>query len=79
MAPEYPYPQPINDCYAVTLHVIENCAQLGGDLNKLVLAGDSAGRFYLKNNRDFFAFLIFSFRLTFLNHYNIFNFNHYNN
>jgi acetyl esterase len=43
MAPDYPYPQSINDCYAVTIYVLENCNQLGGDLNRLVIAGDSAG------------------------------------
>jgi acetyl esterase len=43
MAPDYPYPQSINDCYAATLYVIENCNELGGDISKFVLAGDSAG------------------------------------
>ena len=51
MTPEYPYPQSINDCYAVTLYVIKNCNQYGADLKKLVIAGDSAGRlvFCLQN------------------------------
>ena len=43
MAPDYPYPHSINDCYAATLYVIENCNELGGDISKFVLAGDSAG------------------------------------
>ena len=43
MATDYQYPQSINDCYAATLYVIENCNELGGDISKFVLAGDSAG------------------------------------
>jgi acetyl esterase/lipase len=43
MTPEHPYPQSINDCYAVTLNVIQNSKELGINLDKLVLAGDSAG------------------------------------
>jgi len=43
MAPDYPYPQSINDCYTATIYVIEKCNELGGDSNKLVLAGDSSG------------------------------------
>ena len=43
MTPEHPYPQSINDCYTVTLNVIQNSKELGINLDKLVLAGDSAG------------------------------------
>ena len=43
MSPEYSYPTPINDCYKVTLHVMQNSKEYGVDLNKLILAGDSAG------------------------------------
>lgn len=63
MAPDYPYPQSINDCYAVTIYVVENCNQLGGDLNKLVIAGDSAGGnktlIFLKNYQSIQTLLIF--------------------
>ena len=45
MTPEHPYPQSINDCYTVTLNVIQNSKELGINLDKLVLAGDSAGGF----------------------------------
>ena len=43
MAPEYAYPQPIIDCYKVTLHVLKIAKELGVDSEKLILAGDSAG------------------------------------
>jgi len=43
MAPEAPYPQSINDCYKATLNVIQNAKELGVDIERLVIAGDSAG------------------------------------
>jgi hypothetical protein len=43
MSPENSFPTPINDCYKVTLHVMQNSKEYGVDLSKLVLAGDSAG------------------------------------
>lgn len=43
MAPEHPFPTPINECYAVTKSIFENSAAHGIDSNRIVLAGDSAG------------------------------------
>ena len=43
MSPEVYYPENLNDCYKVTLHIIKNSKQLGVDIERLVLAGDSAG------------------------------------
>jgi arylacetamide deacetylase-like 3/4 len=43
MTPEAPYPESINDCYKVTLDVIQNEKELGIDIERLVIAGDSAG------------------------------------
>ncbi len=42
LAPEYPYPAPINDCYAVTKHVMQSKNEFG-DSERVILAGDSAG------------------------------------
>lgn len=49
MAPEHPFPAGIDDCYAVTLHVLKNPLEFGFESTKVILAGDSAG----KQNFDF--------------------------
>lgn len=43
LAPEYPFPIPTNDCWGVIEYVLKNPEKLNVDLNKLILAGDSAG------------------------------------
>ncbi len=42
-APEAPYPQPLEDCYAATQWVAANADELGIDATRLIVAGDSAG------------------------------------
>jgi acetyl esterase/lipase len=43
LAPEHPYPAPLDDCYAGLLWVASAAEDLGYDPGKLVLAGASAG------------------------------------
>ncbi len=43
LAPEHPYPQGINDSYAVLKWASENYKRLGIDPHKVYVAGDSAG------------------------------------
>jgi acetyl esterase/lipase len=43
LAPEHPYPAPIDDCYAGLHWVSRNQAEFGYDTDKLMLAGASAG------------------------------------
>jgi acetyl esterase/lipase len=43
LAPENPYPAPVEDCYAGLLWVVENSAEIGIDAGRVLLAGASAG------------------------------------
>lgn len=43
LAPEYKFPTPVYDCYDALDWTAENCEKLGGNANKLVVTGDSAG------------------------------------
>jgi acetyl esterase len=43
LAPENPFPKPLNDCYDATLWTFENIAKFGGTNKKIVVCGESAG------------------------------------
>lgn len=43
LAPEYPFPTPLEDCYAATQWVSENIDIFGGDHTRLIVGGESAG------------------------------------
>ena len=43
LAPEHPFPIPLQDCIAAVRHVEAHAAALGIDARRLTLAGDSAG------------------------------------
>ncbi|WP_397539168.1 alpha/beta hydrolase [Rummeliibacillus pycnus] len=43
LAPEHPFPTPVQDSYDAFLWVAENAAVLQGDSSKIYVAGDSAG------------------------------------
>ncbi len=43
MAPDHPYPTPLDDCYAALEWLYANARELGGDPNRLAIGGGSAG------------------------------------
>ncbi|QYX82515.1 alpha/beta hydrolase [Streptomyces akebiae] len=43
LAPEHPYPAPVEDCYAGLLWTSAHAEEIGGDPDRIVLAGGSAG------------------------------------
>jgi arylacetamide deacetylase len=43
MAPEHPFPKPVDECLSVTKYILHNAEEFGGDSERVVLAGDSAG------------------------------------
>ena len=44
LAPEFPFPTQINGCFEVVRYILKNAQDIGGDSNRIALAGDSVGK-----------------------------------
>lgn len=43
LAPEYKFPTAVNDCYMATKWVYDHASELGGDVGRIAVGGESAG------------------------------------
>lgn len=43
LAPEHPFPKPLEDCYAATEWIINNAHLFGGNSENIIVSGESAG------------------------------------
>lgn len=43
LAPEYPFPKPLEDCYDATVWMAKHASDFGGDSKKIVVCGESSG------------------------------------
>jgi len=43
LAPEFPFPKPLEDCYAATKWMVENAHHFGGNNDNVFVGGESAG------------------------------------
>jgi acetyl esterase len=43
LAPEYPFPSGLKDCYSALVWIVEHAEELGIDARRLAIVGDSAG------------------------------------
>lgn len=43
LAPEHPYPGPVNDAFAATQWIAEHATEIGGDSKRIAVGGDSVG------------------------------------
>lgn len=43
MAPEHPFPEPVQDCWAAVNWIVDNAEALGGRADRIAIGGDSAG------------------------------------
>lgn len=43
LAPEFPYPVPVDDCWAAILYIIENASKFNIDVSRIAVGGASAG------------------------------------
>ena len=62
MAPENPFPGPLEDCIRVTKYILNNYEKMHLDINRYALAGDSAG--YKNNKTSRLISMILNFKVA---------------
>ena len=66
LAPKYPYPAALDDCYSATKHFLENAARYETDPTRIAVAGKFKRRFCILNEKKGFFENVLHFNFVFM-------------